>query len=1790
MPEITQIQQEIISHELALLNKQNELQLLTKQLGKIDNNIANNEFSLSTETSSSKQTIEATLSDLKVGKAELENTKQSLEVEVKNIAESVKTLKEGNKEEIETDPFNIFQSNVGKLNDEFPILLFPLRIETRFYSEKEELISDKSILDEQYKKLTDSAKLSDDGIALKLDIDKLSTAIASFTSMNPGRFELWIRVYPDTCQIEIDRNYLTEAEWASAYKYAVSIESSSKITDETEKKAIEKNAFLLLVKKHGAGRATFIHELYFKKRASVLSDPLSEISQLLPPDKPDAKYFDEIAEILKTNRPPYAYTLPDRFIFQLFNSDIMVKTAVSETIIQPLPLGLHPSSKWLHNFDEAVIAGVGIKIPITIGEYIVGFEKLLVFGVKTDNDEQQGKILLENLFKNHLYSRNGLSVIMQGTPSNNSDDANAGYSWVEDPEETYATVVNVKSDTPGINSESVSMDLCDGFWLSQYLGIDDSIFTKVESGAGTDQRDARAMNVVLFPATIGYFFEEMLSPLINKAEEEEVERFFTKYVLGRGTMPSIRIGKQPYGILPVSPFSRLKGDTENSVRAKILDVIQDLLLLWKNKIYDVKRVTKDTPLNSEDLLNILSLQPNSVEFYQRIFEDVDSKLVNISSTPGKIPGKNEFVEYTSKAYKILKDVGLNPNLDRPGIIFKMFDESSQILKGPIIEMPIDPENLGLKEYLSELKGLRKDIRINSDFVNYIQWILSGDIESIRTERIYENSKKPLLYLLLRHAYLLRVDEAAKKLLSSTSKSYEELSLKTADNQVIDNIQKSRWSNLYSVKPEITGSATMTMKDFIWANNDPHKTELGSLKEHQKYLGYLADLPTAKLERALVEHIDCCSYRIDAWINGLFSLQLRKQRQYNEKVNEEWSKGIYLGVYGHLENLKSSRKSGNLGYILAPSTTHAAAGAILRNAQASYNPAPTTSNQPLSPVGGNPFTINLSSERVRLAKSIIEGIQNGQSLSALLGYRFERILHDKSAVAETDKYIYDFRKKYPLVQSLNKGNDGIDESISARNVVDGQLLLDAYRESPIKVLGSISEPDSTKINAAIQELLNICDALKDLVIAESVYQTVQSNYERGSAVMNAYSQGNYPTEFDIINTVRKGAILNHKVAMHFNPNADHEKSPIGGRFKMTPRAVLEPSVNEWLASILPSFANISCKIEFELEGRMIANEEISLKDLGLQPIDLLYVFNFDNSQSMTVLDELISSNAKRRDDKYYAANIKIQYTQTINENDKSKYSYFEIAALIRELKILLLQSRNLTVHDLEFTQQAGPLVPIEITAIQKKRLIAFSEGIVDDLSTELLNIKKSVETVLSKLGKNDFSTVYHVIKKILAFSSKLNLAGDNKTTFGFIGQELNLIYEGINKKINTIIERWQKKSDAFDELWVQKSIATNEEEKKQLLLTAERIVSTTTTNMEVLDLEQQVQEKGEKFKNKLNQFVVQKNTDADLIGSIQVVGEIIKDLEQYDFILFDVENQRNTLESEIKLLANLFEKMALLVIKVEKRIEDRAVKLKGINEVQHFDILLNTLRNTMGEDVLILSQFKLLATSDIKSEISKSIQNSDELLKFSHEILNMDFPVNEWLNGISKVREKMNAFESASNILENIGSYNPLDLRPIHLPYTENDRWLAIKFREEDESKEIDKQIEAKDKLLYTYYNAPQSFNIDETICGIIVDEWTEVVPNKEVTAGISFHYDRPNAEAPQTMLLVTPPVFTGKWDWKDIVGSIEFAFELAKIRAVEPDHLDDTSLAQFLPAAVMYTPPYDLSISTNLVSNTKAGL
>lgn len=87
--------------------------------------------------------------------------------------------------------------------------------------------------------------------------------------------------------------------------------------------------------------------------------------------------------------------------------------------------------------------------------------------------------------------------------------------------------------------------------------------------------------------------------------------------------------------------------------------------------------------------------------------------------------------------------------------------------------------------------------------------------------------------------------------------------------------------------------------------------------------------------------------------------------------------------------------------------------------------------------------------------------------------------------------------------------------------------------------------------------------------------------------------------------------------------------------------------------------------------------------------------------------------------------------------------------------------------------------------------------------------------------------------------------------------------------------------------------------------------------------------------------------------------------------------------------------------------------------------------------------------------------------------------------------------------------------------------------------------------------------------GLLLDEWTEFIPNERELTGIGFHYDDPGAEAAQTILLAVPPVEDEAWTKETLFKVLDETFELAQVRALDAGHLRE--FAQVIPALCLGT-------------------
>ena len=155
----------------------------------------------------------------------------------------------------------------------------------------------------------------------------------------------------------------------------------------------------------------------------------------------------------------------------------------------------------------------------------------------------------------------------------------------------------------------------------------------------------------------------------------------------------------------------------------------------------------------------------------------------------------------------------------------------------------------------------------------------------------------------------------------------------------------------------------------------------------------------------------------------------------------------------------------------------------------------------------------------------------------------------------------------------------------------------------------------------------------------------------------------------------------------------------------------------------------------------------------------------------------------------------------------------------------------------------------------------------------------------------------------------------------------------------------------------------------------------------------------------------------------------------------------------------------------------------------------------------------------------------------------------WLQMVSKVRQGTARFKAACDYSEALGGTASLTLKIGQLPYQEGERWIALPA--------IPNQpIQGGRLAIVAHVNKDVQFS--QPLAGLFVDEWVEVIPNARQVTGITFHYDQPNARAPQSILLAVapqlkPPDQMTGWDLSTVADIVNGTFELAKIRALAPD-------------------------------------
>jgi hypothetical protein len=263
---------------------------------------------------------------------------------------------------------------------------------------------------------------------------------------------------------------------------------------------------------------------------------------------------------------------------------------------------------------------------------------------------------------------------------------------------------------------------------------------------------------------------------------------------------------------------------------------------------------------------------------------------------------------------------------------------------------------------------------------------------------------------------------------------------------------------------------------------------------------------------------------------------------------------------------------------APSLAQAATAAVLRAGHLAHA---------VRDPHGTALAVDLSSSRVRTALGLLDGVRQGQPLGALLGYRTERMLHERGA--HTAVEVVRRLAPPPVVTAA-----GTPEGLPPSSVCDGLALSRLDRSA---VLAATAPGDRPTIGNVLDSLLDAVDAVSDLLLAESVHQIVSGNPDRAAGALDTLNRGEGAMAVpQVVSTPRTGTTITHRCLVLLGADTPGAPGwPVDGV-----RARVEPRVAGWAGHLLGDPSGLAIAVR---SGT--ATTTITLAALGLGALDVVY---------------------------------------------------------------------------------------------------------------------------------------------------------------------------------------------------------------------------------------------------------------------------------------------------------------------------------------------------------------------------------------------------------------------------------------------------------------------------------------------------------------------------------------------------------------------------------------------------------
>lgn len=322
--------------------------------------------------------------------------------------------------------------------------------------------------------------------------------------------------------------------------------------------------------------------------------------------------------------------------------------------------------------------------------------------------------------------------------------------------------------------------------------------------------------------------------------------------------------------------------------------------------------------------------------------------------------------------------------------------------------------------------------------------------------------------------------------------------------------------------------------------------------------------------------------------------------------------------------------------------------------------------------------------MREASWLLDGVRQGQPLGALLGYRFERRLHE----LEMDRFIHPLRELAPLTAGKLEATTLSLESIAANNVVDGLVLHQKWHDGPETVRARLqsagaNNADLTALSKELDALGESIDAVSDALTAETAYQMVRGNTSRLASTLNAIASGDAPApELEVARTPRTGIALTHRLLQLFS--GEPPATTGWAAASTSARATVEPMLNAWAAKLLGDPRKVRCTVELldETSGSVLESRRLLLSGLKLAPLDVVYGVELQASPGqLSEVEQRVLYEARRGTDGFpLQARLRIQHARP-TDLGAQELTLLDVLEQARRLRRLLTTARAADPEDL-----------------------------------------------------------------------------------------------------------------------------------------------------------------------------------------------------------------------------------------------------------------------------------------------------------------------------------------------------------------------------------------------------------------------------------------------------------------------------------------------------------------------------